>query len=1045
MYKELPTQLDFPALEKEILKYWGRNKIFQKSIENRDPARPFIFYEGPPTANGRPGIHHVISRTVKDFVCRFKTMEGYRVDRKAGWDTHGLPVEIEVEKELGFTTKEEIEKFGVDKFNEKCRQSVWKYKEEWDELTHRIGFWVDLEHPYITYENDYIESVWWILSELWKKNLLYVGHKILPYCPRCETPLSSHEVSQGYDEVSDPSVYVRMKIKGEANTSFLVWTTTPWTLISNVALALHPDVKYVKVKYDEEFLILAEARLLVLEDNYEVVQVFSGEELAEKEYEPLFTFCKPDKRSYFTILADFVSTEEGTGIVHLAPAFGEDDYQMGLKYDLPVLQPVDKSGRFTDEVSLFKGQFVKDADQNIIRDLQERGLLYKAEVILHSYPHCWRCSSPLLYYAKKSWFIRTTAMKDRLIKNNQKVTWYPKEVGEGRFGEWLENNVDWSLSRDRYWGTPLPIWLCQNCGNTRCIGSVEELKRLSGSKDVTDLHKPHIDRITFSCEKCNDTMVRTPEVIDVWFDSGSMPVAQWHYPFENQDLFKSHFPADFISEGVDQTRGWFYSLLAIAAMLFDQPCYKTCISLELILTKLGQKMSKSRKNTVDPTEILDKQGADALRWYLLTVSPPWLPTRFDTDGVTEVVRKFLGTLVNVYSFFAMYANIDKFTYNTSQVAVIDRPEIDQWLVSTLNKLVSRVQNYLLRYDITRAARAITGFVIDDLSNWYIRRCRRRFWKSEMGEDKRAAYETLYEVLFHLSELMAPFAPFISEEIYLNLRQDEKAQPESVHLSFYPKETDEPHRFRIEELEERMEAVRQVVFLGRSLRNEAAIKVRQPLSRIIVVAGEQKLRDRIKSMANLILEELNVKRIEFVSDAEELTAKRANPLFKQLGPKLGKDVKTAAEAIRTFGKAEIHELEERGEITINIQGKEVPITQEDVEIISESAAGLVVQSEGQFTVALDVQISEDLRIEGLAREFVSRVQNMRKDAGFDVIDRIKIYYRTSDNLAQAIERQADYIRNETLAEILSANSGQGAYVEEWSINGEKAIIGIEKMA
>ncbi|MFQ5824027.1 MAG: isoleucine--tRNA ligase [bacterium] len=1045
MYKELSTQLNFPALEKEILKSWEENKIFEKSIGNRDPAKPFIFYEGPPTANGRPGIHHVISRTIKDFVCRLKTMEGYRVERKAGWDTHGLPVEIEVEKELGLSSKEEIEKFGVDKFNEKCKQSVWRYKQEWDEVTSRIGFWLDLDNPYITYENNYIESVWWILSEFWKKNLIYRGHKILPYCPRCETPLSSHEVSLGYQDVEDPSVYVRMRVKGEENTSFLVWTTTPWTLISNVALALHPEIKYVKVRVAKEFLILAETRLSVLDGDYQIVQAYRGKDLTGKDYEPLFTFCKTDKKIYYTVEGDFVSTEEGTGIVHMAPAFGEDDYQMGLKYDLPILQPVDKSGKFTEEVAFFKNKFVKAADAEILANLKERGLLYKSEKYLHSYPHCWRCSSPLLYYAKKSWFIRTTAMKDRLINNNNKIKWYPKEVGEGRFGEWLENNVDWSLSRDRYWGTPLPIWVCQDCDTAHCIASMEELNRLSGLTKEIDLHKPFIDKVEIQCSKCGNKMVRTPEVIDVWFDSGSMPVAQWHYPFENQEKFKKSFPADFISEGVDQTRGWFYSLLAIAAMLFDKPCYKMCISHDLILDKFGQKMSKSKGNTVMPATILDEQGADALRWYLLTVSPPWVPTRFDPDGVTEVVKKFFGTLVNVYSFFAIYANIDKFIYNKPKIIVKNRHEIDRWLLSSLNKLVAKVEDYLLRYDLTKAARSISDYVVDDLSNWYIRRCRRRFWKSEMGQDKQAAYETLYEVLYTLSKMIAPFAPFISEEIYLNLTRERKDELESVHLTYYPKLDSLEYAYRDEELEKRMDLVRRVVFLGRSIRNESGIKVRQPLSRIIVVAKDDNIKQRIEGMANLVLEELNVKKIDFVSDAKDLISKRATPKFKKLGPRLGKNVKVAAEIIRNFGEIEIQEIEEHGEIKIVIGGRDVSISLNEVEIISESAKGLVVQKETDLTVALDVQITDELRIEGLAREFVNRVQNMRKDAGFDVVDRIKIYYQTSDKLDKVIEIQSEYIRNETLAEIISQNSEKCTNTQEWDIDGEKAIIGIEKVS
>ncbi|NIR51807.1 isoleucine--tRNA ligase [candidate division KSB1 bacterium] len=1045
MYKELSSQLNFPVLEKDIRRFWEERKIFERSVESRGLQNSFIFYEGPPTANGRPGIHHVISRTIKDFVCRLKTMQGYRVERKAGWDTHGLPVEIEVEKELGFSTKEEIEAYGVENFNKKCRESVWKYKQEWDEITKRIGFWIDLEHPYITYENDYIESVWWLLSEFWKKDLIYLGHKILPYCPRCETPLSSHEVSQGYEEVEDPAVFVRVRFKDEEKTSLLVWTTTPWTLISNVALALHPEVKYVKVKVGDEFLILAEARLMVLDVPYEIVQELLGKELIGKDYEPLFDFFQTDKKLYYTVKGEFVSTEEGTGIVHIAPAFGEDDYQVGVKYDLPVLQPVDKSGKFTEEVSPFKHKFVKDADSEIVADLQNRGLLFKSETYLHSYPHCWRCSSPLLYYAKRSWFIRTTAKKDRLIEHNRNVNWYPKEVGEGRFGEWLENNVDWSLSRDRYWGTPLPIWLCGECEHADCIGSVEDLKKRSGLSEDIDLHKPIIDNVEIECPKCKGTMMRTPEVIDCWFDSGSMPVAQWHYPFENQEKFEQSFPADFISEGVDQTRGWFYSLLAIAVMEFDQPCYKMCISHDLILDKMGLKMSKSRGNTVSPAEILDEFGADALRWYLLTVSPPWVPTRFDTEGVREVLRKFLGTLVNVYSFFAIYANIDNFQYDGVEVPVEKRPEIDRWILSSLNGLVARVEELLSRYDLTKSARSLSVFVIDDLSNWYVRRCRRRFWKSEMGEDKRAAYETLYEVLHTLTRLMAPFTPFIADEIYRNLTQEQKNELESVHLTRYPEKSSAAHTFRDEKLEEQMDRVRRVVLQGRALRNESGIKVRQPLSRILVVPKNKNVEHQIAGMANLITEELNVKKVDFVADKNDLIVRKATPLFKELGPRFGKDVKSISDRIRNLGEDEIRELEQKSELEIKLNGKKATIKSSDVEFQSENLEGLVVQQDEDLTVALDVKISEELRLEGLAREFVNRVQNLRKDSGFDVVDRIRIYYQTSGDLQKALERQSEYICNETLAESLSSNSGKAPHSEALKIEGIRAIVGIEKVS
>ncbi len=1044
-FKELPAQLDFPQLERQVLAFWDEHDIFRKSIETRDPGKPFVFYEGPPTANGRPGIHHVISRTIKDFVCRLKTMEGFRVERKAGWDTHGLPVEIEVEKQLGISQKDEIEKYGVARFNEKCRESVWTYKKEWDEITRRIGFWIDLEHPYITYENDYIESVWWILSELWKKDLIYQGHKILPYCPRCETPLSSHEVSQGYKDVEDPSVYVRVRLKDEPDTSFLVWTTTPWTLISNVAVALHPALKYVKVKHGDECLILAEARLEVLDDAHEVVASYTGEQLAGRAYEPLFAFCASDKKRYYSVLGDFVTTEEGTGIVHIAPAFGDDDYQTGLKYDLPVLQPVDGSGRFTEEVTPYRGQFVKEADPKIIADLEQRGLLFKAETYAHSYPHCWRCSSPLLYYAKRSWFIRTTAVKDRLIAHNQSVQWYPREVGEGRFGEWLENNVDWSLSRDRYWGTPLPVWVCEKCEHALCVGSVAELKERSGLEEIADLHKPYIDEVRWACPECGGRMTRTPEVIDVWFDSGSMPVAQWHYPFENQERFKQSFPADFISEGVDQTRGWFYSLLAIAVMLFDSPCYRICIAHDLILDKHGQKMSKTKGNTVAPEVILDRYGADALRWYLLTVSPPWVPTRFDPDGVLEVLRKFLGTLVNVYSFFAIYANVDEFVYRSPTVPVEKRAEIDRWLLSTVNGLVARVNQLLTRYDLTRSARAIAEFVVDDLSNWYVRRCRRRFWKAELGEDKLSAYQTLYEVLHTVARLLAPYVPFIAEEIYRNLIQGDPAHEESVHLTAYPKAGDRAHQFRDGALEARMALVRQIVTLGRTLRNEAGIKVRQPLARLLVAGPDADLEVEVGRMANLIAEEINVKRIEFLEDTAALTVRRAVPKFKQLGPKFGKRVQAVADALRNLAPEQVERLEQERRLVLPLDAETVEVVAEDVDIVSESAEGLVVAREGALTVALDIRITPALRREGLAREFVNRVQHLRKHIGLDVVDRIRIYYRAPEELAQALAAQAEYICHETLAESLSANSGYAGPMEEVDIDGFKATVGIEKLA
>ncbi|MBN1543161.1 isoleucine--tRNA ligase [candidate division KSB1 bacterium] len=1046
MYKPLPEKLAFPELEKTILDYWKKNRIFERSVSERGADRPFVFYEGPPTANGRPGIHHVISRTVKDAVCRLKTMQGFRVERKAGWDTHGLPVEIEVEKQLGLDGKEQVLEYGVAEFNAKCRESVWVYKKEWDELTHRMGYWIDLDHPYITYTNDYIESVWWILKEIWKKGLIYLGHKILPYCPRCETPLSSHEVSQGYVDVEDPSIFVKARIMQEENTFFLVWTTTPWTLLSNVALALNPEVKYVKVSHREENLILAEARLSVLDGDYEILESFTGQDLAGLDYEPFFPYIVPDKKAHYTVLGDFVTTTDGSGIVHIAPAFGEDDYQLGVKYDLPVIRPVDQSGQFTAEITPWAGRFVKDADKDIIIALKKKGTLYKTQKIVHSYPHCWRCKTPLLYYARESWYIKTTAVKERLMANNDKIAWYPREVGEGRFGEWLKNNIDWSLSRDRFWGTPLPIWQCDSCDHELCVGSIQELRELGKNvpEDI-DLHKPHVDAIVIPCDKCGGRMLRVPEVIDCWFDSGSMPYAQFHYPFENQEIFAGNFPSDFISEGVDQTRGWFYSLLAISTILFDQPAYKTCLSLELILDKDGQKMSKTRGNTVNPFDFLDQDGADALRWYLLTVSPPWVPTRFDPEGVREVTRKFLGTLTNTYSFFVLYANIDGFIYRPAErLAAAKRSELDRWVLAALGTLVRQVNESLQHYDLTRAARKIAAFVGDDLSNWYVRRSRRRFWKSEMGVDKQAAFQTLYECLLVVSKLLAPFVPFVAERLYLDLTQGQEEANDSVHLELFPQPGDAPADFEDELLETRMDLVRRVVFLGRSLRNEAVINVRQPLGKLIVVAHSDRRRELIQGMENLILDELNVKAIDFVADENVLLVRKAEPVFKKLGPKFGRLANKAAEMLRSFEDDDIEQLLKKGEKAVVIEGHEAAFTPEDLQIITENRAGLVAGQDGDLTVALETEITQELRYEGLAREFVNRVQNMRKEGGLEVTDRIRVWVQASPLLGEAIEKQADYVRNETLCEKLIVGEIAGEIQKDWKIGQEITTIGLEKV-
>ncbi|MFN0156564.1 MAG: isoleucine--tRNA ligase [Bacteroidota bacterium] len=1043
MFKELTEKISYPEVEKNILKFWKEHGIFEKSISTREGKQGFTFYEGPPTANGRPGIHHVMARALKDLVCRYKTMRGFQVHRKAGWDTHGLPVEIEVEKQLGFKHKDEIVKYGVAEFNAKCRESVWKYKTEWEAMTEQMGYWVDLSKPYVTFENDYIESIWWALKRFYDEGMIYKGYKIQPYCPRCETPLSSHEVSQGYEDVKDPSVYVKMRLNDQPDTSFLVWTTTPWTLISNVALAVHPNVEYVKVEHKGEKLILAEARLGVLDGEYVVLEKMKGKLLLGTEYERLFKYHPVDKKAFYVVGADFVTTEDGSGIVHMAPAYGEDDYQTSKKYDLPTLHPVNRSGEFGPEVSEFAGKFVKEADPLIIQNIKSRGLLYKKETITHSYPHCWRCKTPLLYYARDSWYISTTKYADKMIAMNKQINWVPPEVGEGRFGNWLEENKDWALSRDRFWGTPLPIWVCEKCGKQQCIGSVEGLKSVSGfTGEQLDLHKPFVDGITWSCS-CGGTMKRTPELIDVWFDSGAMSFAQWHYPFENKELIESgeQYPADYICEGIDQTRGWFYSLHAIGTFLFNKPAYKNCLVNELILDKDGQKMSKSKGNTVDPFAIIGKYGADTTRWYLVTTSPPWRPTMFDEEGLGEVQRKFFGTLVNTYAFFALYANIDKFTYAESRIPVQDRPEIDRWIVSELNSLVKRYTEYMEAYDVTKAARSVSDFTIDQLSNWYVRRNRRRFWKSEMGTDKTAAYQTLYECLIAVTKMMAPFAPFLAEELYRNLDSiTKREQTESVHLSLMP---DIELGAIDTALEARMKRAQTIVMLVRSMRMKSNLKVRQPLKRIMLPVTSEQERAEVQQMEDVILDEINVKSIEYVTDESGIISKKAKANFKSIGPKFGKSVQQVAERIKEMTAAEIGELERNASCELRVNGSSYTIAVGDVEIIRQDIQGWLVESDGGLTVALDIELDETLIAEGNAREFVSRLQNMRKDAGFLVTDRINIYYKTSERMDKAIQEMAPYIKSETLAVDVTNDLRPGEFSAVLDINGEKIEAGIER--
>jgi len=1045
MFREVSNKLHISEIELKILDWWQEKNIFKKSLVQHGDAPEFVFYEGPPTANGRPGIHHVMSRTVKDVVCRFKSMKGFLVRRKAGWDTHGLPVEIEIEKALNINGKDEIEKFGVAEFNEKCKESVFHYKKEWDSLTNRIGYWLDLDNPYVTFTNKYIESVWWILKEIWKKDLLYQGFKILPYCPRCETPLSSHEVSQGYKDVKDPSVYVRMKMKNADNSYFLVWTTTPWTLISNVALAVGPDVDYVEFKTDQANYIMAKDRIgdLFAENEYEISKKIKGKDLAGMEYERLFDFVPVDKKAFYVITGDFVTTADGTGIVHIAPAFGEDDYQAGLKYDLPVMRPVDKSGKFVDEVTAYKGDFVKDADEKIIADLRQNGGLIKKQKIEHSYPHCWRCHTPLIYYARESWYIRTTKHRDQLLANNAQIKWHPAEVGSGRFNEWLKNNIDWSLSRDRFWGTPLNIWVCDSCETNTSIGSIEELQqRGENLPEEIDLHKPFVDKVTIKCDKCGDTMHRTPEVIDVWFDSGSMPYAQYHYPFENKEQFEKNFPADFICEGIDQTRGWFYSLLAISTLLFDKPAFKNIVVNEMILDKEGQKMSKTRGNAVVPENIISKYGADTLRWYLMTTSPPWTPKRFDEEGIKEVLRKYVNTLLNTYSFFVLYANIDAYTGEEESVAFIDRQEIDRWILSKLYSIVTQVGELMEGYELTKAARLISDYVVDDVSNWYVRRNRRRFWKGEDSRDKLSAYQTLHEVLLTLAKLTAPFTPFLSEDIYINLKKN--ADPESVHMDKYPEVSDQEKQYRDQSLEERMAIVQRVVSIAHSLRNDSNIRVRQPLSRVIVYLKDKNESQSLEKMNSIICEELNVKQIEIVNSPDILVRKSVKPNFKMLGPKVGKLMGKIGPIILGFGDEQISNLETTGIERVSVEGQELKILLEDVEIRTSSREGLAAYSDTDLTIAIDLELSDDLIEEGIARELINRIQNLRKDEDFAVTDRIDIYIDgTSEKYKKAIQNKADYIKNETLAINLLDKKDDNLSIKEISIGEDSLLIGLRK--
>ncbi len=1061
-FREFPKDMTTDQLEREVLGFWESDDTFRRSVDEREGAPRFVFFEGPPTANGHPGSHHVLARTIKDVVCRYKTMTGYQVSRKAGWDTHGLPVEIEVEKRLKLEDKEDIERYGVADFIAKCRDSVFTYKSEWDELTRRMAYWIDLEHPYVTYENGYIETIWHILKLMWDRELIYQGHKILPYCPRCGTPLSSHEVAQGYADAEDPSVFVRMRLRDDPGTSFLVWTTTPWTLLSNVALAVAPAETYAVVDNGQERLILAEALLKALdaplayaddelpEGGWRIVDRVRGEELLGKDYEPLYSFVPFDERGHYVIAGDFVTLEDGTGIVHIAPAFGEDDSRVGRENDLPFVQPVDGAGRLTEEITPWAGLFIKDADPLIMDELEERGLLFRRGTIVHTYPFCWRCDSPLVYYARNSWYLKTTQFREEMIELNRRIDWHPKEIGLNRLGDWLENNVDWAISRDRYWGTPLNIWICDDCGAMGSVGSIEELRERAtdAPEGEIDLHKPVIDGIHLRCEKCGGAMTRTPEVIDCWFDSGSMPYAQWHWPFENKELFERNFPADFIAEGVDQTRGWFYSLLAISTIVSGESSFKRCVVNDMVLDKNGKKMSKRIGNIVDSMHLMEENGADALRWYLLATSPPWLPTRFDTEGVKEVASKVIGTFRNTFGFFALYANIDGYDPAEHTVPLSERRVMDRWIVSRMYAAVADATRSMENYDLTKAVRRLQTFIQEDLSNWYVRLSRARFWKGEMDVDKQAAYATLFEVLLTTSRAIAPFAPLLSEAIYKRLCEHAGAEvvgrlvgctDSSVHLTGYPEVPDGGIDGK---LENDMELVRSIVGLGRAARNAANVKVRQPLSNILVAGVPSALQSGVEGLSELVLAELNVKELEWVT-AEDLSGLRADPIFPALGPKHGKRVNKVAEVIRSLDEESVGALANGGNVSAELDDEEIVIEPSDVRIETAAREGFAVQSEGVLTVGLDLDIDDDLRDEGFAREMINKIQFMRKEAGFEVVDRIRVYYEAGPVLAGAIERHALRIAGETLAESIAAGEETGEYSRDWDVNGERARIAVER--
>ena len=1046
MYNKVPANMNFVEREKNIEKFWEDEQIFKKSIDSRKQGPTYTFYDGPPTANGKPHIGHVLTRVIKDMIPRYRAMKGYMVPRKAGWDTHGLPVELEVEKMLGLDGKEQIEQYGLEPFIEHCKESVWKYKGMWEKFSNTVGFWADMEHPYVTYHNSFIESEWWALKEIWNKGLLYKGFKIVPYCPRCGTPLSSHEVAQGYKDVKERSAIAKFPVKGE-DAYILAWTTTPWTLPSNVALCVNPDETYVKVKMKEDGTVYYMAQALcdtVLgEGTYDVLETFVGKDLEYKEYEPLFDYAvatceKQHKKAFYIVCDNYVTLTDGTGVVHIAPAFGEDDSKVGRKYDLPFVQLVDGKGEMTKETP-WAGMFCKKADPEVLKALRESGLLFSAPVFEHSYPHCWRCDTPLIYYARESWFIKMTAVRDDLVRNNETVNWIPQSIGKGRFGNWLENIQDWGVSRNRYWGTPLNVWQCEDCGHQEAIGSREQLKEMSGNEKAltVELHRPYIDEITCTCPKCGKTMKRVPEVIDCWFDSGAMPFAQHHYPFENKDLFEQQFPAQFISEAVDQTRGWFYSLMAESTLLFNKSPYENVIVLGHVQDENGQKMSKSKGNAVDPFDALQTYGADAIRWYFYINSAPWLPNRFHGKAVQEGQRKFMGTLWNTYAFFVLYANIDnfdatKYTLDKKSLTVMDR-----WILSKLNSTVGAVDDNLANYRIPEAAKALQEFV-DDLSNWYVRRSRERFWAKGMEQDKINAYMTLYHALVTIAKTAAPMIPFMTEDIYQNLvRSVDKDAPESIHLCDFPTVNE---AWIDKDLEADMKELLEIVVLGRACRNTANIKNRQPIGTMYVKA-EKKMSG---FYTDIIADELNVKEVKFADDVESFISYSFKPQLRTVGPKYGKLLGGIRQALTDInGTAAMNELRTNGVLKLDINGNNVELTEEDLLIETAQTEGYVSESDGETSVVLDTNLTPELIEEGFVREIISKIQTMRKEAGFEVMDKIVVYAHGNDKIQDVMKAHEDEIKSEVLADEMVLGETDG-YVKEWNINKEAVTMGVKKL-